>query len=148
MINDENKLIKDNKGNIHEVHESGIDGDGNKFNIVQKQAKQISDTIFQLESGKQVSGDAMEVCYEAYNPNNFRVVFQNNHPDPADHFRNPPIIVVEANNRAFIPHQYYLCWAEYIGNKGDVKIHQHFGENKFKGLTTQISPPEVRKKLY
>jgi hypothetical protein len=129
--------------------ETGIDDDGNKVLTFGKNKPQwISPTKLKFPSGKVVSIDPNEQSCELYNPNKYRVVFQNVHPNPEERIQHP-ILFLEPDGWMFLPHNYYTPWIEKIGSGRTEKINlvQNFGDQMFIG-NKKISAPTTRKKLF
>lgn len=130
------KLIKE---------EVGINKDtGNQEYVYKERGEgmvQISPTKYRLPTGKIVSIDPNEQCYEWLNLNKFDVWFQNCHPDYLNNFK-PELIKVPPQTHAFIPHRYFKSWAEFVGNKAQIAIQglEIYGKEMFKGVTKPSRP--------
>lgn len=130
--------IKDNKGNIYEINESGVDDNGNKVMLAQdilKSVKWISPTKFRLPNGKVCSTDTNEQCFEAYNPNDKPIFFVNDHYDISTKHATPEIIKVEPDGFAFVPHSYYIPFYGSIeNNTGETfQMVKNMGKTMFTG---------------
>lgn len=149
IIPDDAQTIQDNAGHTYDVNEIGIDDDGNAVHAVSKQQIWLSPSKLMMPSGKVVSFDVREKCWEAYNPSKHTVWFENTHYWPASRNSTPALIKLEPGKFAFLPHSYYTVWVGFVGNKNPddrVTLIQNFGDMMFKGNRLPSRPDE--QKLY
>lgn len=130
-----------------ETQETGIDRDtGNKIlTYKDKKPTWITKTKMLMPNGKVVSIDPSEQSCEMYNPNKFKIVFENIHPDYVER-QNNMIIILDPDNFAFLPHRYFTPWIGQIGQSSGEKFDllTNVGDQMFKGNKKQ-SAPEKRK---
>lgn len=141
--------IKDNKGNVYQIHDAGTNDKGDALKIAQKKPEWISPTKLRMPSGKIVSFDPNERCFEVYN-NSFKTVyFENVHYNPKERRLTPAMIVIPPDHFGFIPHSYYTFWYGFVGNTDGEKVNLvvNYGDLMFKG-NKQVSAPEKRNKLF
>jgi len=141
--------IKDNKGHVYKIEDAGIDDKGNTLKIAQKESVWWSPTKLRLPSGRVVSFDPNEKCFEVYNNSDKTVYFENIHYNPNDYKATPAVITIPPDNFGFIPHSYYIFWYGFIGNKDPVKVNLvvNHGDMMFKG-NKLLSTPEKRKLIF
>lgn len=148
-VKDGTNEIKDNKGNVYKIESAGIDDNGREFKIAQKESVWLSPTKLRLPSGKVVSFDPNEKCFEVYN-NSFKTVyFENVHYNPVDRKLTPALITIPPDHFGFIPHSYYIFWYGFVGNTEPEKVNivVNHGDLMFKG-NKQVSAPEKRKLIF
>ena len=138
--------IKDNKGHVYKIESAGVDDKGKELKIAQKPAQWISPTKLCLPSGKVVSFDPNERCFEVYNNSYKDVFFVNNHYNPKEKALTPAVIKIPPDSFGFIPHSYYIFYYGFIGNNDGEKVNLvvNYGDMMFKG-NKQLSAPEKRK---